>query len=195
MVWCVGLGNPGREYSGSRHNLGFEVVDRIARQIGVEFRSGKGEYRIARGSFKNRDIGLMKPLTYMNNSGEAVLDIQERYDVPLDELLILCDDFQLPLGRIRLRPGGSDGGHNGLSSVIYHLKSSSFPRLRCGIASPTMPADKALMAAFVLSPFTPEERPAVDEMIRRASEAALVFAVDGLETAMNRFNTTPMSSS
>ncbi|GJQ20205.1 MAG: peptidyl-tRNA hydrolase [Bacteroidia bacterium] len=195
MVWCVGLGNPGSEYSGSRHNLGFEVVDRIARQIGVEFRSGKGEYRIARGSFKNRDIGLLKPLTYMNNSGEAVLDIQERYGVPLDELLILCDDFQLPLGRIRLRPGGGDGGHNGLSSVIYHLKSNSFPRLRCGIASPAMPADKALMAAFVLSPFTPEERPVVDEMIRRASEAALVFAVDGLETAMNRFNTTPTSSS
>ncbi|MBI4417257.1 MAG: aminoacyl-tRNA hydrolase [Ignavibacteriales bacterium] len=189
MVWCVGLGNPGEEYAGSRHNLGFEIVDRVARLIGTQFQSGTGEYRIARGSFKNRGIGLVKPLTYMNNSGEAVLDILERYSVPLDQLLILCDDFQLPLGRIRLRPGGSDGGHNGLYSILYHLKSSSFPRLRCGIASPTMPADKTLMAAFVLAPFARDERPIVDEMVARASEATLVFSVEGLQKAMNLYNT------
>jgi PTH1 family peptidyl-tRNA hydrolase len=189
MVWCVGLGNPGEEYAGSRHNLGFEIVDRVARLIGTQFQSGTGEYRIARGSFKNRGIGLVKPLTYMNNSGEAVLEILERYSVPLDQLLILCDDFQLPLGRIRLRPGGSDGGHNGLYSILYHLKSSSFPRLRCGIASPTMPADKTLMAAFVLAPFARDERPIVDEMVARASEATLVFAVEGLQKAMNLYNT------
>lgn len=193
-MWCVGLGNPGDEYEGSRHNLGFEIVDRIAWRIGAEFQSGKGDYRIATGSFKNREIGLVKPLTYMNNSGEAVLDIQERYSVPPDQLLILCDDFQLPLGRIRLRPGGSDGGHNGLYSVIYHLKSSSFPRLRCGIASPSMPTDKALMAAFVLAPFSREERIVVDDMVVRASDAVLTVAVDGLQKAMNLYNTPNTSS-
>lgn len=194
MFWCIGLGNPGVEYAGSRHNVGFEVVDRMAGIIGAGFEPGRGEYRIARGSFTNRDIGLVKPLTYMNNSGEAVFDIRERYDVPLDQLLIICDDFQLPLGRLRLRPGGSDGGHNGLSSVIYHLKSNAFPRLRCGIGSPTMPDDKTVMADFVLSPFSREERAAVDEMIVRAAEAALAAAAEGLEKAMNRFNTSTTSS-
>lgn len=194
MFWCIGLGNPGEEYAGSRHNVGFEVVDRIAGVIGAGFGPGLGDFRIARGSFTNRDIGLVKPLTYMNNSGEAVLDIRERYDVPLDQLLIICDDFQLPLGRLRLRPGGSDGGHNGLSSVLYHLKSSAFPRLRCGIGSLTMPDDKAAMADFVLSLFSREERPVVDAMVIRAAEAALTAATEGLERAMNRFNTITTSS-
>jgi len=191
MVCLVGLGNPGAEYEGTRHNIGFEIVERIASQIRAPFRPGKGDYTVAVGSFKNEEIGLVRPLTYMNNSGEAVLDIRNRYDIPLERFLILCDDFQLPLGRLRLRPDGSDGGHNGLYSIIYHLKSNSFPRLRCGIASERMPADKTQMAAYVLSPFSPAERPLVDDMIARAAEASLAFAVDGLARTMNYYNVKP----
>ena len=193
MVCLVGLGNPGAEYEGTRHNIGFDIVERIAVQLKAPFRPGKGDYTIAVGSFKNEEIGLVKPLTYMNNSGEAVLDIRDRYDIPLERFLILCDDFQLPLGRLRMRPDGSDGGHNGLYSIIYHLKSNSFPRLRCGIASDGMPVDKTQMAAYVLSPFSPAERTLVDEMIARAAEASLAFAVDGLAKAMNHYNTKPPS--
>lgn len=193
MICLVGLGNPGAEYAGTRHNVGFDIVERIAGQVRAPFKPGKGDYVIAVGSFKNTEIGLVKPLTYMNNSGEAVLDIRDRYDIPLERFLILCDDFQLPLGRLRMRPDGSDGGHNGLYSIIYHLKSNSFPRLRCGIASDGMPVDKTLMAAFVLSPFSPAERSQVDDMIARAAEATLAFAVDGLAMAMNHYNTKPPS--
>jgi PTH1 family peptidyl-tRNA hydrolase len=193
MVCLVGLGNPGAEYEGTRHNIGFDIVERIGRLIRAPFRPGKGEYSIAVGSFKNEDIGLVKPLTYMNNSGEAVLDIRNRYDIPLERFLILCDDFQLPLGRLRLRPDGSDGGHNGLYSIIYHLKSNSFPRLRCGIASEEIPSDKTQMAAYVLSPFSPAERPLVDDMIALAAEASLAFAVDGLAKSMTHYNKKPPS--
>jgi PTH1 family peptidyl-tRNA hydrolase len=189
MVCLIGLGNPGAEYEGTRHNIGFDIVERIAGQLKAPFKPGKGDYTLAVGSFKNEEIGLVKPLTYMNNSGEAVLDIRNRYDIPLERFLILCDDFQLPLGRLRIRPDGSDGGHNGLCSIIYHLKSNSFPRLRCGIASERMPADKTQMAAYVLSPFATAERPLVDEMIARAAEASLAFAVEGLAKTMNHYNT------
>lgn len=189
MVCLIGLGNPGAEYEGTRHNIGFDIVERIAGLLKAPFKPGKGDYTLAVGSFKNEEIRLVKPLTYMNNSGEAVLDIRNRYDIPLERFLILCDDFQLPLGRLRMRPDGSDGGHNGLYSIIYHLKSNSFPRLRCGIASERMPADKTQMAAYVLSPFAPAERPLVDEMIARAAEASLAFAVEGLAKTMNHYNT------
>jgi PTH1 family peptidyl-tRNA hydrolase len=188
MHCLVGLGNPGGEYAGTRHNLGFEVVDRIATRLRTGFRAGKGEFAIAESSFQSNEIVLVKPVTYMNNSGEAILDIRNRYDLPLDRFLIICDDFQLPIGQLRLRADGSDGGHNGLYSVIYHLKSNSFPRLRCGIASDHMPDDKSLMAAFVLRPFTSAERPKADEMVGRASEASLAFVVNGLAKAMNQFN-------
>lgn len=191
MVGLVGLGNPGAEYEGTRHNIGYEILRRIAGELKADFRPGKGEYYQAVRSFKNEEIGLFLPLTYMNNSGEAVLDIRDRYDIPIERFLILCDDFQLPLGRLRLRPGGSDGGHNGLYSIIYHLKSNSFPRLRCGIASDETPSEKFRMADYVLAPFSPAERPMVDDMIERAAEASLSFAVDGLAKAMNRYNTNP----
>jgi len=188
-VHClVGLGNPGGDYTGTRHNLGFEVIDLLAKRLRTGFRPGKGQFVFGSSSFQSNEIVLVKPTTYMNNSGEAILDIRDRYDVPLDRFLIICDDFQLPLGQLRLRADGSDGGHNGLSSVIYHLKSNSFPRLRCGIASEHMPSDKGLMAAYVLTPFTHAERPHADEMVSRASEASLAFVVSGIAHAMNQFN-------
>ncbi len=188
MHCLVGLGNPGQEYHNTRHNIGFEILDVLAERLKISFRPGKGEFEIGFGSFKNCELALLKPLTYMNNSGEALLDIRNRYDIPLERFLVLCDDFQLPLGRIRLRPDGSDGGHNGLYSIIYHLKSNSFPRLRCGIASELLPIDRRLLARFVLEPFDLDERPAVRSMILRASEASLSFVTEGLQKTMNLFN-------
>jgi len=193
MYCFVGLGNPGGEYSGTRHNLGFDVVDHLAVRLRTAFKPGRGSFNYAVSSFHTNEIVLVKPTTYMNNSGEAVLDIRNRYDVPLERFLIICDDFQLPIGQLRLRAGGSDGGHNGLYSVIYHLKSNSFPRLRCGIASEHTPADKSLMAAYVLAPFSAAERRLADDMIARAGEASLAFVVHGLEKAMSQFNTKPIS--
>lgn len=188
MLFVIGLGNPDSRYEGTRHNIGFEVVDRIAKELEIAFKPGRGEYVIAHASFQVHALGLVKPLTYMNQSGIAVLEIQERFAVPLDRLLVVCDDFQLPLGRLRLRTAGSDGGHNGLYSIIYHLQSEEFPRLRCGIASAITPKEKGVMAEYVLDPFTEEERPLATAMIERAKDACLSVVIDGLQKAMNIYN-------
>lgn len=187
----IGLGNPGSQYQGTRHNLGFEVVDLISHLLSIPLRLGEGDYLIGFGNTGSQRIGLVKPLTYMNNSGNAVADLQSRFNVPLEKLLVVCDDFQLPLGTLRLRTRGSDGGHNGLYSIIYHLKSDRFPRLRLGIASESMPSSKALLADFVLSPFTPGEQEIARTMVKRAADAVIVAAEHGLVTAMNQFNRKP----
>jgi len=188
MLFIVGLGNPGDEYINTRHNLGFDVAGRVAQETGMRFREGKGDYLVAIGSFKNREIGVAKPLTYMNNSGEAVADIIERYAVPLDQLLIVCDDFQLPLGTLRLRTGGSDGGHNGLASIIYQLQTDEFPRLRCGIGGETIPKDKSFMRDFVLDQFSNVEFPLVNTMRDKAKEACKSFVEHGVDKTMNVYN-------
>ncbi|HXG38716.1 MAG TPA: aminoacyl-tRNA hydrolase [Bacteroidota bacterium] len=191
MVFIIGLGNPGSPYDGTRHNVGFEVVDRLAETLNTQFKPGKGEYLEALTMVGGEKVGLVKPLTYMNNSGSAVVDIQERYEVPLDRLLVVCDDFWLPLGTLRLRPKGSDGGHNGLYSIIYHLQSESFPRLRCGIASESIPQNKERMAEFVLDRFTTTERPVVNRMVKRAAEACVSFIQHGIQKTMTLYNTQP----
>jgi PTH1 family peptidyl-tRNA hydrolase len=188
MFFFIGLGNPGSQYDGTRHNVGFDVVESLAHLLKTRFSPGKGEYVEAFGTTQGIEIGLVKPLTYMNNSGSAVMEIQERYSVATDSIFVICDDFWLPLGSLRLRTSGSDGGHNGLYSIIYHLQSDSFPRLRCGIASESIPGNKSLMADFVLDQFTNSERPVVDEMIQRAAKACLVSATDGIVKSMNLFN-------
>lgn len=188
MVAIIGLGNPGSMYDGTRHNVGFDVAEKLARELTIAFKPGKGEYLYAKCSFKNQEIVIAKPLTYMNESGVAVADIQERFDVPLEQLLVVCDDFQLPLGQLRLRAGGSDGGHNGLYSIIYQLQSDGFPRLRCGIGSVSLPKDKSLKADFVLDQFAPDEAKAVREMIERSKDACLSFVTNGLAQTMNIFN-------
>lgn len=188
MFFVVGLGNPGRRYSRTRHNLGFEVVDLLAEKLRLTLEGGKGEYLIARGMADDTPIGLVKPLTYMNESGLAVSDIVERYELPLENVLVICDDFQLPLGQLRIRLQGSDGGHNGLSSIIYHLQSDQFPRLRCGIGSTTMPLVKEQLPDFVLSEFSETERPVARAMVERAADAALFVVTRSAAAAMNEYN-------
>lgn len=189
MYTIVGLGNPGSEYDGTRHNLGFSVIDVLCEKLGVHLALSKGEYLIGKGTYQGNHCFLVKPLTYMNNSGLAVHDITVRYGIPLEKLLVICDDFQLPLGMLRLRPKGSDGGHNGLYSIIYHLQSENFPRLRCGIASEKIPRKKTEMTQFVLSVIDKDEEPKVKDMIDRACDASLTFIAEGIKAAMNKFNT------
>lgn len=188
MYCIVGLGNPGNEYIQTRHNVGFHVIDELAAAAGTDFRPGKGEYWFAESSLNNTEVALLKPATYMNNSGLAVLEFLYQKEIPIDKLLVVCDDFQLPLGTIRLRQNGTDGGHNGLSSVIYHLQTDQFARLRCGIASSEMPAEKTKMKDFVLEKFSGPELPFVKVMICRARDACMSYIEEGISRAMTRFN-------
>jgi PTH1 family peptidyl-tRNA hydrolase len=188
MYCIVGLGNPGSEYTYTRHNVGFLVVDEFAAFTGATFLPGKGDYWAAYCSLNNIKVALLKPATFMNNSGIAVQEFLERQEVPLENVLVVCDDLQLSLGTIRLRGCGTDGGHNGLSSVIYHLQTDQFARLRCGIASATMRAEKNKMKDFVLEQFLESELPIVKLMIERARNACMSYIKDGIDRAMNQFN-------
>jgi len=191
MYLIAGLGNPGIEYAGTRHNAGFLVADQLAASLDAKFHAGKGEFWLAECSLKNVEITILKPVTYMNNSGIAVQEFLERQQIALENILIVCDDFQLPMGTIRLRKEGSDSGHNGLSSVIYHLQTDQFARLRCGIASGSMPSEKSKMKDFVLDRFPESELRIVENMVERAREACTSFIMDGIDQAMNRFNAKP----
>ena len=185
MYVIAGLGNPGENYRNTRHNLGFRVVDQLAGTLGISFSGGKGPYLQARGDYGAKEILLVKPLTFMNLSGQALFNVLERFPVPLSQLLVICDDFNLPLGRIRLRPGGSDGGHRGLASIIYSLGSEDFPRLRLGIDGERVTANHQ---DFVLSPFKTQEEEAVGSLIDRAAEAVLCFLKEGTQKAMSLYN-------
>ena len=189
MFFVFGLGNPENRYSGTRHNVGFEVVDWLARELQLPFKAGRGEFLIAQGIVRDQQLALVKPLTYMNESGLAVMEIQEHYELQREHMLVVCDDSQLPLGQLRLRLSGSDGGHNGLYSIIYQLQTEEFPRLRCGISSSSMPQDKNRLADFVLEKFTAAERPVVDTMIGQAVQACLLAVTEGMAQSMNKFNT------
>jgi PTH1 family peptidyl-tRNA hydrolase len=194
MYLVVGLGNPGKEYEYTRHNAGFLVADKIAESTGSAFRPGKGEYWLAHCSFNNCEVTVMKPVTYMNSSGIAVNEFVEQQQIALKDILIVCDDFQLALGTLRLRQNGTDGGHHGLESVIYHLQSDQFARLRCGIASVAMPVEKSMMKEFVLEKFEKSELQLVNQMVGRARDACISFVVDGIDSAMNRLNAKPFEN-
>lgn len=184
----VGLGNPGFEYEETRHNVGFMVVEEVSTRLGCMWKPGKGEYLFAQSSVGGKKLILVKPLTYMNNSGSAVVEVLERFPMPIANVLAVVDDVALDLGRIRIRTKGSDGGHNGLRSIIYFLNSDEFPRIRCGIRGAAMPAKRG-MADFVLSPFEHDEKEAVERMIARAADAVEECARSGIARAMNVYNT------
>jgi peptidyl-tRNA hydrolase, PTH1 family len=178
----AGLGNPGREYDRTRHNVGFLVVDELAARAGVRLEENRAwKLRHARTA---NGCHLVQPLTFMNLSGEAVAGLARYYRIPASELLVVSDDTALPLGRLRLRPGGSDGGHNGLRSIIEHLDTSDFPRLRFGVGS----APGSELSSHVLGRFRNDEEPAVEAAVRRAADAVETACAQGLEQAMNRFN-------
>ncbi len=194
MQLILGLGNPGAEYEGTRHNVGFELLDLLATRLGRPFIQ-RGRSLVARGEVGGRPFVLAKPTTFMNRSGRAARDlVQELAADPAAEaagplqLLVLCDDFHLPLGKMRCRLKGSSGGQNGLASVIEMLPDHPVPRLRLGIGEPSrMPTE-----VFVLKPFKRAERPLVDEMLQRATNHLEDWLGDGdLEALMNKANVPP----
>jgi PTH1 family peptidyl-tRNA hydrolase len=180
----VGLGNPGGQYAGTRHNIGWMVLDRLADRAGW---SGRGRDRDAATSVRGRhaglDLVLAKPLTYMNDSGLAVRKLLARERAPLADLLVVADDFALPFGRLRFREGGGAGGHNGLRSIIEELGTEKFSRLRIGIGEPSRNA-----VDHVLSRFGPEEQLRLDELLDASADAVEAWAREGTNKAANRFN-------
>ncbi len=184
MLAVIGLGNPGREYEHTRHNIGFDVVDAIAERFRVRLKPGRGEFWIGLAP----QLILVKPITYMNDSGIAVRELLEQYPLSNEQILIVLDDFHLPLGAIRIRRRGSSGGHNGLSSVIYHLASDDVSRLRVGIKSEVIPQARDAKIDFVLSPFNREEEETVQKAIVAARDAVITAAAEGLDAAISRFN-------
>jgi len=185
----VGLGNPGSRYRGSRHNCGFMVADALAARFGAAFRDGPGEYLRASAREAGVTISVIKPLTFMNLSGEAVRHALLWTGTPVARTLVVCDDFHLPLGAIRMRAAGSDGGHKGLGSVIAALATEAVPRLRCGIGPAMLPAGED-RRAFVLATFDDGEAPALAAMVARGGDAARAFALEGLQQAMSMHNST-----
>jgi len=181
----VGIGNPGPEYARTRHNVGFRVVDLLAKQLGVKVEEAKFKGIFAVAGLDGLRVGLLKPLTYVNLSGQSVSEAVKKLGLTTEQILVVLDDAQLPLGKLRLRAKGSSGGHKGLQSIIDALGTENIPRLRVGIGSPPEGMD---MAAFVLSPFEPEEEAVISQAVEAAAEAAKVWAKEGIETAMQRFN-------
>jgi PTH1 family peptidyl-tRNA hydrolase len=175
----VGLGNPGREYHETRHNVGFMIIDRLAATAGVPFRK-EGKAELAR----TPEFLLCKPLSYMNVSGEVVGPLARYYKMEPAEILVVLDDMALPLGKLRLRPGGSAGGHNGLKSVIQHLGTNAVPRLRVGIGD----AAHGAAVNHVLGRFAPEEREELGAGLNRAVAAIIFTHRNGVPAAMNQFN-------
>jgi PTH1 family peptidyl-tRNA hydrolase len=180
----VGLGNPGTKYQGTRHNIGFELVDRLARGGSRSSFSRKFEGLAAEIEIDYRRVMLLKPETFMNLSGRCVGQAVRFLKLPLADILVVCDDLSLPLGRLRLRSAGSDGGQKGLRDITSHLGSDQFPRLRIGIGD----QEQADATDFVLSRFRNSERPAIDDALILASQAVAVWVTQGIDAAMNRFN-------
>lgn len=185
MYAIIGLGNPGRRYERTRHNVGFRVIDELSSRLNIGLTAGGEEYDGGAGTYEGAGFFLIKPLSYMNSSGIAVAQAVEEQSVSLAELLVVCDDANLPPGTLRIRRSGSDGGHKGLASIIDSLGTEAFARLRIGIGNP--PPGVALID-FVLGEFCPEEEKVIQEAVLHATEAVLAILGNGLEWAMNAFN-------
>jgi PTH1 family peptidyl-tRNA hydrolase len=180
----VGLGNPGRQYEQSRHNVGFRCVDELARRMGLTFARRAFQALVVTVRMDGQRVMLAKPQTYMNLSGDAVGPLIRYYGLSPDYLLSIYDDLDLPLGRIRIRERGSSGGHKGIASIIEAIGTDAFPRLRIGIGRPA----GVEAASYVLGRFTPDEEPTLAEVINRAADAVGVIVREGVTVAMNRYN-------
>ena len=185
MIAFIGLGNVGDSYTTTKHNAGFWVVNELARRMNLAFKPGKGDFVYAQK--KRGDLLLAKPTTGMNVSGLAVRAIKDQWSMALEDIHVIVDDVDLPLGSLRIRPHGGDGSHRGMESVIYQLGDDRFPRLRIGIKTNeiTRPAEK-----FVLKPFLKEDQLLAEDMVQRTADAAETILRQGLQTAMNKYNRT-----
>ena len=192
MKLIVGLGNPGRSYADNRHNVGFVCLNHFARTQGIRFDKKQGKARIGTGKVAGSKIVLAKPQTYVNLSGQSVSRLIKKFNINLNDLIVIHDDLDLPLGKIRISHGSSSGGHKGIDSIISSLGSQDFTRLRVGIGRPTTEGfaeiSEADIVAYVLSNFTPDERQIIVQVIPRVSEAIYCLLAEGLAAAMNRYN-------
>jgi len=185
MKLTVGLGNPGRRYEGTRHNVGFDVLDTVGRRHRAEWESAPRGIEALVARWRDAETVLAKPLTFMNLSGSAVVSLLQFYKIDPVDLLVIVDDVNIELGRLRLRPAGSAGGHNGLKSVIGSLGSEEFARLRIGVGRGD---DRRDLADHVTAKFEPDERSTVAEMVDRAADAVELFTAEGIGSVMNRYN-------
>ncbi len=181
----VGLGNPGPKYAETRHNVGFWSIDSIAAEHSIDVSSRNKATVVGEGTIAEQRVVLVRPRTFVNRSGEAATYLLARYRIPSDKLLIIYDDINLPLGKLRLRVRGSAGGHNGIKSIIEALGSEEFPRLRIGIGRPSTGQDQI---SHVIGAMSTEERKVADEMLERVDQTVSAILTDGIDTAMNRFN-------
>jgi PTH1 family peptidyl-tRNA hydrolase len=188
MRLIIGLGNPGAQYEQTRHNVGFRVVDMLAANYGWKWERRK-RVMLASGNIGSEKVVLVKPLTYMNNSGEVVGELVHWYKVQPEDILVIYDELDLPVGKVRLRVQGSAGGHNGLGNIIHHLHTNNFPRLRIGIGRPAN--HRMEIVNYVLGPPSADERIALEIGEKRATEAVPLIIQWGLEAAMNSINLDP----
>ncbi|MCF8261433.1 MAG: aminoacyl-tRNA hydrolase [Melioribacteraceae bacterium] len=187
MRAVLGIGNPGLKYENTRHNLGFIILDKFAEKHQISFKASKFDCFFGSGSLDAASFGLIKPTTYVNNSGLCAKDITERYGIEIPDLLVITDDINLPSGRIRIRKSGGTGGHNGIESIIYHLQSENFPRLRFGIGSDF---SKGKMAAYVLDRISDDEFTEIKKPIDYSVELIENFIRGGSSAMLNHFAAT-----
>lgn len=183
MYIVAGLGNPGREYEDTRHNVGFMVVDYLAKKL--EFNISKIKFKGLVGEFllNGEKVIFLKPSTFMNLSGESIREAVDFYKIPLSNLIVIYDDVDIMFGRIRIRPSGSDAGHNGMKSIIYQLNSNEFPRIRVGIGSP-----EKNMISHVLGSFSEEEKQIINDVIKVSADAVIDIIKNGVQYTMNKYN-------
>jgi PTH1 family peptidyl-tRNA hydrolase len=188
MKLICGLGNPGREYERHRHNVGFRVVEAVASRVRVGFDQRKFDAELATTTVAGQKTLLLKPQTFMNNSGQALAGAARFYKVAPADVLVVHDELDLPFGRLALKAGGGAGGHNGLKSILECFGEDGFARLRFGVDKPQGPGAKERVAGYVLSGFSEDERKTVDELVSHAADACELWLSQGLGPAMNRFN-------
>lgn len=182
----VGLGNPGKDYTHTRHNAGFRALDVLAQRLGCKVDKSKFQGLYGQTAFRGEKLYLLKPLTYMNLSGQSVLQLSAYFHIPPERIIVLFDDISLPPGRLRIRGDGSAGGHNGIKSIIAQLGSQDFPRVKIGVgAKPEADRD---LADWVLSPFSAQEEKALSFSLEKAADAALAIIEKGVPTAANLYN-------
>ena len=190
MKCIVGLGNPGNRYRFTRHNIGFRVIEFLIDKFKAQHFDSTALFECYQAPLSEDSLLFVMPQTYMNNSGTAVREIHQKYNLTIADFLIVYDDFQLPFGTLRLRPKGSDGGHNGLSSIIYNLENDLIPRLRIGVGGKTVPIERTheLMADYVLSRFDIEEEKLLPQLLNHAHNACTSWVETGIQKTMNHYN-------
>lgn len=185
MYLIIGLGNPEIDYANTRHNMGFNVINKLARQYNIDISRKKFNSEYGNGIIEEEKVVLIKPQTFMNNSGEAVIEFVNFYKLSLDEIIVIYDDVDVEPGKIRIRKNGSSGNHNGMKSIIQYLNSQEFPRIRVGIGKPAEHID---MIEHVIGPLPKEEKEILDQGTEKAKEAVIELLKTGIDSAMNKYN-------